>query len=194
MAIPGCSPWIKTRNVLQIFVRRFHSFSQWIPESLSLLQLYKIVIRGIIGHKPAGTYGEVRTCITSGSCTRLSAWEKIGGFDEKLFIDSVDFDFCYRIRKTGYVIIQTREAVLEHSIGEVKKNKLLGIPYSEHSAFRYYYISKNNIYYPLKNRLYLHALRGNARNMRNLLQVLFFEEDKKAKLKQIARGWVNGYK
>lgn len=30
--------------------------------------------------------------------------------------------------------------------------------------------------------------------MRNLLQVLFFEEDKKAKLKQIARGWVNGYK
>ncbi|MCB5628885.1 glycosyltransferase family 2 protein [Bifidobacterium animalis] len=150
--------------------------------------------RGIIGHKPAGTYGEVRTCITSGSCTRLSAWEKIGGFDEKLFIDSVDFDFCYRIRKTGYVIIQTREAVLEHSIGEVKKNKLLGIPYSEHSAFRYYYIPKNNIYYPLKNRLYLHALRGNARNMRNLLQVLFFEEDKKAKLKQIARGWVNGYK
>ena len=48
--------------------------------------------------------------------------------------------------------------------------------------------------FSLKNRLYLHALRGNARNMRNLLQVLFFEEDKKAKLKQIARGWVNGYK
>lgn len=32
-------------------------------------------------------------CITSGSLTSVEAWQKIGGFDEWLEIDGVDFDF-----------------------------------------------------------------------------------------------------
>ena len=36
-------------------------------------------------------------CITSGSLTSVEAWAKIGGFDEWLEIDGVDFDFSRRL-------------------------------------------------------------------------------------------------
>ena len=147
---------------------------------------------GIIGHRPIGEYGEVRTCITSGSCTRLTAWNEIGGYDEKLFIDSVDFDFCYRLRKVGYKVIQTDSDVLEHFIGEAKRTNFFNLRFQEHSAFRYYYIARNNIYYPKKNHLYIHMIRGYIRNLKLISNILLFEKDKKAKIKSILRGWIVG--
>ncbi|RYM93672.1 glycosyltransferase family 2 protein [Bifidobacterium animalis] len=147
---------------------------------------------GIIGHNPESEYADVRTCITSGSCTRVSAWKSVSGYDEVLFIDSVDFDFCYRLRKAGYRILQTRAAVLDHSIGEAKRSKLFNIPHSQHSAFRYYYIARNNIYYPKKNHMYLRMLRGHIRNCRALFGIILFESDKRGKCKSLLRGWIAG--
>jgi rhamnosyltransferase len=62
-------------------------------------------------------YSEVRTCITSGALTNLDLWKKLDGFDEQMFIDSVDFEYCYRVRKAGYKVIQTDQVQLSHSIG-----------------------------------------------------------------------------
>lgn len=147
---------------------------------------------GIIGHNPAGEYQAVRTCITSGSCTRLSAWDVVGGCDEYLFIDSVDFDFCYRLRKAGYKIIQTNKTKLLHSIGDTYETSLLHIKYLEHSAFRYYYIARNNIYYPRKNELYLHVVRGFLRDIQIILHIILFEKDKINKIKRTVKGLVDG--
>lgn len=149
---------------------------------------------GIIGHNPKGEYRKVRTCITSGSCTRLSAWEAVNGYDERMFIDSVDFDFCYRLRKAGYEVIQTSDVTLLHSLGEFKRTKLLKIHYSEHSAFRYYYMSRNNIFYPKKNRLYIFVLRGFLRNVSLFFRILCLEENKKGKLLSVLKGCVDGIK
>lgn len=56
---------------------------------------------GIVGHNPTSNYAHVKTCITSGCFSNIEAWRVIDGYDESMFIDSVDFDFCYRIRKKG---------------------------------------------------------------------------------------------
>ena len=37
--------------------------------------------------------------MTSGNLLNLKIAEKIGDFEEKLFIDEVDHDYCYRIRR-----------------------------------------------------------------------------------------------
>lgn len=37
-----------------------------------------------------------------------------------MFIDSVDFEFCYRVRQAGYLVIQSRKLSLDHSIGKGK--------------------------------------------------------------------------
>lgn len=148
---------------------------------------------GVIGHHPNG-YAEVRTCITSGAMTSLAVWNELQGFDEKMFIDSVDFEYCYRVRKAGYKVIQTDQVQLSHSIGEATICRFLFWKFknTEHSAFRDYYIAQNNVYYPKKHHLWLRFIRGNICNLRSVLIVSFYEDDKAEKVKAIFDGWRNG--
>lgn len=86
--------------------------------------------------------------ITSGSILRVKAWEQIGGFEEKLFIDEVDNDFCIRLLFHNYLICSTRDIYLSHVIGEqkiffIKKKKIL---ISEHNPLRTYYIFRNSLF------------------------------------------------
>lgn len=63
-------------------------------------------------------------CITSASCTSVEAWERCGMFDEWLFIDLVDNDFCKRLILSGYKIIKLNKWVLDQEFGKIiPKNK-----------------------------------------------------------------------
>ena len=61
----------------------------------------------------------VEFCITSASCTSVEAWEKCGKFDEWLFIDLVDNEFCKRIRLSGYKILRLNKWVLDQEFGKI---------------------------------------------------------------------------
>lgn len=150
---------------------------------------------GVIGHNSNEKYIHVNTCITSGSVVNVESWKQIGEYDEKMFIDSVDFEFCYRMRKYGYGVIQVPEIKLEHELGNTENRKFLfwNIQVNGHSAFRKYYIAKNNIYYPLKHHLYLYVARGCFRNLKLIGIVLLYEGDKKNKINNIFKGWKDGF-
>lgn len=151
---------------------------------------------GIVGHNPNKLYSHVNTCITSGTFSRLVAWKNIGKYDESMFIDSVDFEYCYRMRKNGYGVIQVRDVQLLHEIGEGTKRRFLfwKINITSHSAFRKYYIARNNVYYPLKHHLWFRFIRGNIRNIWMICTVILYENDKKNKIFSIYNGWINAYK
>ncbi len=150
---------------------------------------------GVIGHKTSKAYKDVRTCITSGALTNVLAWEKVGGFDEKMFIDSVDLEYCYRLRKCGFRIIQVSSVRLNHSIGKARYCKFLFWKFknTEHSAMRDFYIAQNNIYYPRKHHLIIRLVRGNYRNIKNILIILIYESNKKKKIHAVIRGWKQGF-
>lgn len=149
---------------------------------------------GIIGHNPVEQFEDVRTCITSGAFTSVNVWEEIKGFDESMFIDSVDFEYCFRVRKYGYSIIQVRDVKLLHKIGKSKKCRFLfwNINVMGHSSFRKYFIARNNIYYPLKHKQWIMFIRGNVRNLVSIFICLIYENSKEEKIKAILRGWING--
>lgn len=149
---------------------------------------------GIVGHNPEKEYKSVRTCITSGAFTKVEVWQEIGGYDESMFIDSVDFEFCYRVRKAGYKVIQVRDVQLLHELGSSEKKRFLfwELDITGHSAFRKYYIARNNVYYPLKHKLWLRFIRGNIRNIELLATVILYENDKRIKIKKLISGWKNG--
>lgn len=151
---------------------------------------------GVVGHNPESEWAEVRTCITSGSFNSIVAWRKVGGYDESMFIDSVDFEYCYRLRKNGYKVIQVSKVQLLHELGKSQKRRFLfwRVDVNGHSAFRKYYIARNNVYYPLKHHLWLHFVRGNLRNLWLLVVVSLYEENKTEKKKSILRGWKDGLK
>ena len=97
--------------------------------------------------KECGPWREVRTTITSGSFIRMSAFNEVGLFDEKLFIDMVDIDFCMRCRIRGHRILECRAITLKHSMGDSKIRYWLGRPVvlKQHAPIRRYYIMRNQL-------------------------------------------------
>jgi rhamnosyltransferase len=90
--------------------------------------------------------GEILTSMTSGSMMPSDAIQKLGLFDESLYIDAVDIEFCLRARRKGMVIVQS-PAVLLHSLGRTKYYRLFGLRFgvTNHSAARRYYMTRNRL-------------------------------------------------
>jgi rhamnosyltransferase len=89
----------------------------------------------------------VTMVITSGCLTRVTAWRQLGGFDEALFIDFVDTDFCLRARAAGWLIVVSARAQLAHALGERAFRRFLGVQFhpTNHNALRRYYIARNRL-------------------------------------------------
>jgi len=57
-------------------------------------------------------------CLSGASLlVRRSAFEALGGFDERFFLYHEDFDLCRRARSAGHVVRLVPEAVVEHEVG-----------------------------------------------------------------------------
>lgn len=95
-----------------------------------------------------GEFSEVSMVITSGSLARVRYFVELGGFDEGLFIDYVDTDFCLRCLERGLVVGAVGETRFEHRLGERTIRTFLGfkIQPTNHSALRHYYIARNRIH------------------------------------------------
>mgnify|MGYP001622961911 CR=1 FL=1 len=62
---------------------------------------------------------EINKCITSGSMTRLSIWDELGGFDEFLFIDLIDDDYCKKITLNKYKILRINTVLMNQEWGKI---------------------------------------------------------------------------
>lgn len=136
-------------------------------------------------------YNEVSSVITSGSLNRLSSIQAVGGFDEKLFIDCVDFDFCFRLRRSGYKIIMDKSCKLDHRRGTPTIFTWRGRTWKtyNYSSIRYYYQVRNNLY--LGRRFPDYRKESKRKVHRILRNVLFFETNKLSKLSAIVQGIVH---
>jgi len=133
----------------------------------------------------------VEWAITSGSLTNLKAWESAAGFNELLFIDYVDYDFCFRIRKLGYKVLQKKDVVFSHHLGEIKKGRFLFLKRTiiSHSAIRYYYKARNLTFLCKKKEIGYFAYVKKIMDMRiNAL----FESDSKKKRAMLKLGIHDG--
>lgn len=90
---------------------------------------------------------DVSMVITSGALTSVRAWRELGGFDERLFIDYVDTDFCLRARRAGWRIAVCEGARLAHHLGRRELRRALGRNFfpTHHSPLRHYYIARNRV-------------------------------------------------
>ena len=134
-------------------------------------------------------------CITSGSLTSVEAWEKIGGFDEWLEIDGVDFDFSRRLVRAGWKIVECQNVIMEHQIGKARSiNLIIKHPIVwNHNANRKYYIARNMqvVDYKMGTYSYAKSLRAVVRDM---IFVALWEKNKFAKIRAMIRGFKDGQK
>jgi len=80
--------------------------------------------------------------LTSANIINIEKVVSMGGFDENLFIDEVDHDFCLRLKKLNYIIIQNYNCYIHHTLG--KKHSKLNI--NLYSSERIYYMIRNYLY------------------------------------------------
>lgn len=102
-------------------------------------------------------------------------------YDEKIFLDRVDYDFCMNAHRLGLDVNIYEDSVLIQELGYSKK--VLGKMYCRHAAIRYYYIIKARNYTNVKykGRFFGHII-SLIQNVWTMLNVLIYEDNKLKKL------------
>lgn len=139
-------------------------------------------------------YELIDKCITSAALTSVEVWRKIGRFDEVMFIDYVDFEYCRRVILNGYKIINVKTVVLFHEIGHITQSKffLREINVMNHSAFRKYYMARNMLYCAKKYRESGSIMNAYIRILKLGLITLLYEQNKHEKIHRIIKGMHDG--
>ena len=137
-----------------------------------------------------------RTLITSGCVFELQTFRDVGGFDESLFIDLVDFDFCTKLRKSGRAIVLLDKVGMEHRVGNSRTARLLGksVVIYNHSPFRLYYQMRNVFAFARKHLTFdpVLSLYLLLDVLRLPLKALLFEQEKHARFFYLATGLQDG--
>ena len=147
-----------------------------------------------------------RGAITSGAIVDLTAWRRVGGFDELFFIDYVDYDFNQRLMDAGYSILRVNTAALLHEVGRasptwlrVPRKDLSGRWHVErffafgHSPNRCYYKARNRILFTRKHGRKLGLTHEGVWQIpQQIALTLMFERQRFAKLRGFARGVRDG--
>lgn len=112
-------------------------------ENIETREEYKSVIH----HDQQTTEGFIprREVISSGGCTTIECLKDIGLNDSGLFIDYVDFEWCWRAQSKGYVCGITPNLTITHHVGKNTIN-LWGYLIIISSPNRYFYQFRNYLW------------------------------------------------
>lgn len=134
--------------------------------------------------------------LTSGAMLPTWVFDTLGLFASEYFIDFVDWEYCFRIRSAGYLVIDSREATLLHAPGEPSTAKILWhtVHLSNHNAVRRYYISRNWIPFYGKYLFSMPGpvLKGVYGQLKDTLVCLLAEKNRVRKFRNILLGTWDG--
>jgi len=140
---------------------------------------------------------EVTHVITSGSLISRRAFDLAGYFNEGLFIDYVDIEYCLRLRTLGYQVIEAQSTEILHHMGRLEERlflrKIIVHP-THHPPLRRYYQFRNAL---LLHHQYRESQRPWRRRNRIILikiivLILLYEKQRLRSLFQILRGIGHG--
>ncbi|MGC1781919.1 MAG: glycosyltransferase family 2 protein [Acidobacteriaceae bacterium] len=140
--------------------------------------------------------GDVFACMTSGSMIHADTFRSMGPMEERLFMDYVDYEYCLRMRLQGFKVIESPEAILQHSLGRIGYEKFLGrrMSTTNHSPQRRYYINRNRLV--LIRRYLFRDTQWASRELKSLIKdsakVVLLEKQKTAKAGYMLRALFDG--
>lgn len=132
-------------------------------------------------------YREVKWTMTSGCLFNCELFRNQGGFFEKLFVDGIDMDYCYKSIENGYLIIECGQAYINHNPAETRH--FLWIKYGIASPFRYYMQARQLIWcwfrYKKIEALFIYVYKW--------LKILFLFPNKFEYIKEVSKGTRDGF-
>jgi rhamnosyltransferase len=107
----------------------------------------KIRIRNWICNKKIVQSKEVvsvNNIITSGMLINIKNFLDINGFNEDFPVDFCDFLFCWKAICNGYSVIQSKNAYINHEVGNYDV-KIFGHTISIHAPYRNYFLVRDTL-------------------------------------------------
>lgn len=130
--------------------------------------------------------------ISSGSVIEMDVIDDVGMMEEDLFIDSVDFEWCWRAKSKGYVCAMSLTIELPHKVGQ-KEYSFCGFPVILSAPVRYYYQYRNFLwllrrgYVPLKWKI-----KVSIRKLIEMILLPFYSKNGMTILRYIFHGIKDG--
>jgi len=132
--------------------------------------------------------------ITSGSLIKTEVFNLTGFFEEKLFIDKVDFDFCLKLAQKGFLCLIASNVYFSHRLSNPAIKS--GIKIFNYPPVRRYYIARNSVFL-FKKYFFYSPFSMTMTLVRSgiffaALKVLLLENNKFEKIKNIYKGFFDG--
>lgn len=186
-------------------------YKKYISDKVGLLSPYIIDINKITLEeynsirKKLSPISVIQFAITSGSMININVFNKIGGFDESLFIDGIDTDYSKRLTINDYKQYRVNRTYILHEVGKAEPTHFFRVHKdnagklsfrryyrTNHSPQRIYYMARNNIIITKRYKKYYSTIKGYTFLIRYMLAKALFEKNKKEVLKHIFKGIKDG--
>lgn len=118
----------------------------------------------------------VDSIVTTSMLCKYKTIKDIKFWNEEIFLDMADWDFCWRLIYSGYSVCMTNKTILKHSVGDgVKKIGIfrlrVGKPFREYYQIRDCLKLLTKKYTPFKYRVRFIGML----TLRNILHIIFFK-------------------
>jgi rhamnosyltransferase len=136
---------------------------------------------------------ETDTLITSGMLIKASVWQDQLAYDDGLFVDLTDTEWCFRARSRGYRLFVSPKTTMGHALSDAPPIRRFNLNFFRYSPLRRYYYVRNTILFckapyvssNWKRRLYI----GLAIKF---VMALLYEENRLTQFKMMLRGIWDG--
>ncbi|WOD06224.1 glycosyltransferase [Marinomonas sp. GJ51-6] len=128
-------------------LKKMISYMKTVNNSVGIVSPFHVT--SLNNFPPSISKEEKLTVMTSGNFLNLSIHREVGGFDEKYFIDCVDWEYCLKLNKNGFKVIRLNYILLKHSLGTPifvktilrRRDKVI----LNHNYIRKYFMARNKL-------------------------------------------------
>lgn len=83
--------------------------------------------------------------ITSGMFVDTRAWKEGIRYDEGMFVDFTDTEWCFRVRNHGYNLYGCLNVEMGHALSDAPPVKIFGLSFFRYSPVRRYFFFRNTV-------------------------------------------------
>jgi len=83
--------------------------------------------------------------ITSGMLIRTDVWQGGAKYNEGMFVDFTDSEWCFRVRSMGYHLYGSLNVSMGHALSDAPPVKFLGFSFFRYSPIRRYFFFRNTV-------------------------------------------------
>lgn len=102
-------------------------------------------IRPVFDREDQSDLVKADALITSGMFVDTRAWKEGVKYDDGMFVDFTDTEWCFRVRDRGFTLYGCLSIEMGHALSDAPPVKVLGLSFFRYSPVRRYFFFRNTV-------------------------------------------------